>query len=134
MERRLLSWSLARPRPHQPGSKRGHVNINAQRGVPAAPPALTGPWPKSSESPGEDVTCAQVHRGSSSSSSHDVPPHFPWPCCPLAANVSLGHCLAPSCCAGEAGGWFSAYSVVPPHLGPSASHRLSKHISLRVHP
>lgn len=65
---------------HQPGSKRGRININAQHGVPAAPPVLTGRQPASSGSPlgrmsphpqvhqDEHPQDTQVHQGSGSSS------------------------------------------------------------------
>lgn len=68
---------------HQPGSKRGRVNINAQLGVPEALPVLTGPQPASSGSPlgrmsphpqghqDEHPQDAQVHQGSGSSSIRD---------------------------------------------------------------
>lgn len=73
-----------------PGSKRGRVNINVQRGVPVAAPAPTGPQPVSSESPGQGVTCAQGHRApvlplSFCHSSRPLPLLFPGCQCVLRA-------------------------------------------------
>lgn len=83
VERRLSVVVTEISEAHQPGSKRGRVNINAQHGVPAAPPVLTGPQWVSSGSPlgrmsphpqghqDEHPQDAQMHQGSRSSSIRD---------------------------------------------------------------
>lgn len=104
--RRLFVVVTEMSEAHQPGSKLGRVNINAQHGVPVAPPVLTGPQPASSGSPlGRMSPHLQVHQDEHPQDAPVLPPFVmslltslrfavPWP-----ARVVPGPYLAPFCCA-----------------------------------